>query len=200
MKTYQSILKTFGLCLLLGGCATTRVDRIDVEEVKDLSGRWNDTDSRLVSQEMVRDCLNRPWRSEFAAAQNRKPVLIVGSVRNLSSEHVETGIFTTDLERELINSGLTKFVANPLQRQEIRQERKEQQPFARQESAKRLAAETGADYMLEGSLKTIRDKVGRKEVKFYQVDLELIHIETNEKVWIGTKTIKKLVTKSQVTW
>jgi uncharacterized protein (TIGR02722 family) len=171
-----------------------------VDEVKDLSGRWNDTDSQLVSEEMIRDSLNRPWVTEYAARENRKPVVIVGTVRNLSSEHIETLTFTTDLERELINSGKVKFVANPLQRLELRQERKEQQAFAREETAKRLAAETGADYMLNGSIKTIIDKEGRKQVKFYQVDLEMMHIETNEKVWIGSKKIKKFVKASRFDW
>ena len=73
----------------------------------------------------------------------------------------------------------------------------EQQQFATEETAKRLAAETGADYMLKGSIKTQMDTEGRKQVKFYQTDLELIHIESNEKVWIGTKKIKKLVKRSR---
>ncbi|MFC1467655.1 penicillin-binding protein activator LpoB [Verrucomicrobiota bacterium] len=199
MKTRRSVLSLLGVGLLLCGCAT-KVDRMAVEDVKDLSGRWNDTDSQLVSEEMIRDCINRPWVPEFAAKENRKPVVIVGTVRNLSSEHIETLTFTTDLERELINSGKVKFVANPLQRLELRQERKEQQAFAREETAKRLAAETGADYMLKGAIKTIRDKEGRKEVKFYQVDLEMLHIESNEKVWIGTKKIKKFVKKARINW
>lgn len=200
MKPLRALECILGLCVLLGGCATTTVDRVDIEDVKDLSGRWNDTDSRLVSEEMIRNCLGRSWVSDFVAATNREPVVIVGTVRNLSSEHIETLTFTTDLERELINSGTVKCVANPLQRQEVRQERKEQQAFSRQEAAKRLAAETGADYMLSGSVKTIRDIEGRQEVKFYQVDLELIHIETNEKAWIGSKKIKKFVRRSPVKW
>lgn len=200
MKTRRSVLSVLGLSLLLCGCGTTKVDRMAVEDVKDLSGRWNDTDSQLVSEEMIRDCINRPWVSEYAAKENRKPVVIVGTVRNLSSEHIETLTFTTDLERELINSGKVKFVANPLQRLELRQERKEQQAFAREETAKRLAAETGADYMLKGAIKTISDREGRQEVKFYQVDLEMMHIETNEKVWIGSKKIKKYVKKARFNW
>ncbi len=200
MVTCRFRITTLGLCLALGGCATTHVNRIGVDEVKDLSGRWNDTDSQLVSQEMVRDCLSRPWASEVAGDHAGTPVLIVGTVRNLSSEHIQTQTFTTDLERELINSRLVKFVANPFQRREVRRERKEQQAFAREQTASRLAMETGADYMLQGSIKTIHDREGRKVVKFYQVDLELIHIETNEKVWIGTKKIKKYITRGQVTW
>lgn len=200
MKTRRTVLSLLGIGLLLCGCASTKVNRMSVDEVKDLSGRWNDTDSQLVSEEMIRDCINRPWVAEFAASENRKPVVIVGTVRNLSSEHIETAAFTTDLERELINSGKVKFVADQNQRLELRAERKAQQAYSTEATTKRLAAETGADYMLKGAVKTIIDKEGNKQVKFYQVDLEAIHIETNEKVWIGSKKIKKYVKKSKVSW
>ena len=181
------------------GCKT-KVKRVGVEETIDLSGRWNDTDSQLVSAEMISDLAGRPWIEEYTAKNGRKPVIIVGTVRNKSSEHIETETFTKDLERELINSGRVTFVANPTERGELRAERKEQQTWSREETQKRLAAETGADYMLQGSIKTIIDKEGKEEVKFYQVDLELVHLETNEKAWIGNKAIKKYVKKSRMKW
>jgi penicillin-binding protein activator len=191
----------FGLLALLAtcitGCGTTQVDRIAVDETIDLSGNWNDSDSRFVSEEMIGQVFAHPWATDYAARTGQKPVVIVGTIRNMSSEHLETGIFAKDIERELVNSGKVKFVANAYERKEIRQERIEQQQFATEETAKRLAAETGADYMLKGSIKTQMDTEGRKQVKFYQTDLELIHIESNEKVWIGTKKIKKVVTRSR---
>ena len=33
---------------LLNGCGSRTITRVDSSEVIDLSGRWNDTDSRLV--------------------------------------------------------------------------------------------------------------------------------------------------------
>ncbi len=189
----------FALLLLLAaglaGCGTTKVDRVAVDKVIDLSGQWNDTDSRLVAEQMIEDVFAHPWAGDYFARTGKKPVVIVGTIRNMSSEHLETGIFAKDVERELVNSGNVKFVANAYERQELRQERQEQQQFSTEETAKRLAAETGADYMLKGSIKTQMDSEGRKQVKFYQTDLELIHLESNEKVWIGTKKIKKVVKK-----
>jgi len=179
----------------LAGCGTTQVDRVAVEEIVDLSGRWNDSDSSLVAAEMIGQVFDHSWANDFIARTGKKPVVIVGTIRNMSSEHLETGVFAKDIERELVNSGKVKFVANANERTEIRQERLEQQQFSTEETAKRLAAETGADYMLKGSIKTQMDVEGRRQVKFYQTDLELIHIESNEKVWIGTKKIKKLVKK-----
>jgi penicillin-binding protein activator len=177
------------------GCTTTApsVQRVAADEVRDLSGRWNDTDSRLVAEEMLGDVLRRPWLSDFKMKAGRNPVVIVGTVRNLSSEHIEMGTFVKDIERELINSGTVRFVASSAERSEVRDERMDQQSFSTEESAKRLAAETGADYMLKGSIKTLIDAVSGQQLKYYQVDMELIHIENNEKVWIGSKKIKKVV-------
>lgn len=200
MKKIHLVL-TLALVALVAvtGCKT-KVKRVAIDETIDLSGRWNDTDSQLVSAEMVADIATRPWIEEYTAKNGKKPVVIVGTIRNKSSEHIETETFTKDLERELINNGRVKFVANPIERGELRQERREQQTWSREETQKRLAAETGADYMLQGGIKTIIDQEGKESVKFYQVDLEMIHLETNEKVWIGSKKIKKFVKKRSLKW
>jgi len=193
-------LAMVGISLLwLAGCSSTpKVERVGVEEVRDLSGHWNDTDSRLVAEQMISDVIRRPWLADFAARNGRKPVVIVGTVRNLSSEHIEVGTFIADIERELINSGRVKFVANRSERGEVRAERLDQQSYATEMSAARLAAETGADFMLKGGIKTTIDAVAGKQVKFYQVDLELVGLQTNEKAWIGSKKIKKFVTRSKL--
>jgi uncharacterized protein (TIGR02722 family) len=195
MKRSQ-LLPTLALVSVfaLVGCGT-KVKRVAADETMDLSGRWNDTDSQLVSKEMIADIATRPWIEEYTAKNGKKPVVIVGTIRNKSSEHIETETFTKDLERELINNGRVTFVANKVERGELREERKEQQTWSREETQKRLAAETGADYMLQGGIKTIIDQEGKQSVKFYQVDMEMIHLESNEKVWMGSKKIKKYVKK-----
>jgi uncharacterized protein (TIGR02722 family) len=180
--------------LAVTGCKT-KVKRVAVDDTIDLSGRWNDTDSQLVSAEMISDLSSRSWIEEYTAKHGQKPVVIVGPVRNLSSEHIATETFTKDLEKELINSGRVKFVANPIERDPLREERRQQQTWASEETQKRLAAETGADYMLLGSINTIIDQEGKESVKYYQVNLELIHLESSEKAWIGDKKIKKYVKK-----
>jgi PBP1b-binding outer membrane lipoprotein LpoB len=38
---------------------------------------------------------------------------------------------------------------------------------------------------------------GSKIAVFYSVNLELINVETNQKVWIGNKKIKKLVDRKR---
>lgn len=196
----KNILIVLALCmsLLILGCGpSVKVQRVSTDTSTDLSGKWNDTDSRLVAEEMVRDVLSRPWMSKFTQNQGRVPVMIVGTMRNLSSEHIEMQTFVKDISRELLNSGSVRFVASKDDRSEVRDERADQQYYSSEETAKRMAAETGADYMLQGSIKTIMDKVDRTQAKFYQVDMQLIDLETSETVWIGSKEIKKIVQGSR---
>ena len=187
------------MALLLGvvGCST-KVTRMDVAEVQDLSGAWNDTDSQQVSEEMIRDVLARPWFNEFTRTQNRQPAVIVGEVVNLSHEHINVNTFVADVERALINSGKVQFVASSTERLEIREERKDQDLHASEDTRKAMGQEKGADFMLKGSINTIIDASGKTQLRFYQVDLTLISLADNRKVWLGQKKIKKLVERSNL--
>ena len=186
------IVALSALLALTAGC-NPQVSRVDTNAVTDISGKWNDTDSRLTAKKMVDGLLDGRWMTNFGKENDRKPVVIVGRIKNNSSEHIQTKIFSKDIERELINSGEVKFVASSEERDEIRDERSEQQQYSSMETAKRLANETGADFMLKGVISTQNDSFDGQAVKYYQVDLEMIHLETNEKVWMDSKKIKKLV-------
>ena len=185
-------LPLLGSCLLAcaGGPA---VRRAPADATIDLSGFWNDTDSRLVSDEMIRSALSEPWVEEVMAERSRRPVVIVGRIRNLSHEHVDTRTFVKDLERAWVSSGRVRVVAAPEQRSDVRDERYDQAYHARLETAKSMGRELGADFMLVGQIHSILDADRRQTLRFYQVELELIDIETNEKAWIGQKKLKKLV-------
>ncbi len=192
----------FGLALLLavaGSACSTRVDRLDAGDVKDLSGAWNDTDSRLVSEEMIRDSLSRAWLQEWDRSNGgKRPAVIVGEIRNLSHEHINVNTFTSDMERALINSGKVDFVASRAERKGVREERKDQDIHAREDTRKAMGQELGADFMLSGTINTIVDPSGSTQVRYYQVNLTLISLTDNRKVWVGQKEIKKLVTRSKL--
>ncbi|VAW55192.1 FIG00545237: hypothetical protein [hydrothermal vent metagenome] len=193
LKVSQTVVVT-GLLFMLAACNPT-ITRVDSDSVTDLSGKWNDTDSRLVAQEMIQDVLSRGWLSKFNRKSGKTPTVIVGTVRNLSHEHINTRTFIADMERELINSGEVDFVASAQDRKEIRQEVKEQDLNASEATRKSMGQEIGADFMLQGSINTIVDAVSGEQARFYQIDLALIELGTNRKVWVGQKKIKKTVEK-----
>ena len=182
---------------VVAGCGT-KVTRIDANETIDLSDAWNDTDSRLVAQEMIADALSHPWTSNFAGRTGRTPAVIIGTVRNLSHEHINVNTFVADMERALINSGRVEFVASSEERGEIRAERIDQDLNASEATRNEAGRELGADFMLKGQINTIVDAADDEQVRYYQVDLTLISLADNRKVWLGQKKIKKLIENAKV--
>jgi uncharacterized protein (TIGR02722 family) len=166
--------------------------------VTDLSGRWNDTDSRQVAEAMVKDALAYPWLDNFTRTKSRQPVVVVGTILNRSHEHINVQTFITDLERELTNSQKFSFVAGKGEREEIREERREQAVHAREDTQKSAGKELGADYMMKGNISTILDEADGVKAVFYQVDLELVDLESNVKTWFGQKKIKKVVERKRM--
>ena len=87
--------------------------------------------------------------------------------------------------------GEVEFVASAKDREEVRGEVKDQDLHASEESRKAMGQEIGADFMLQGSINSIVDAVSGEQARFYQIDLTLIELGTNRKVWVGQKKIKK---------
>jgi hypothetical protein len=177
------------------------VSRIDPSAVTDLSGRWNDTDSRLVANELIQQSLSATWARRHADSHGgQAPAVIVGDFRNRTLEHIPVGTFVRDLERAFINSGAVQVVASSDERQELRAEREDQQEHARAESRARVGQELGAKYMLQGELQAIEDQEGREKIVFYQIDATLVDLESNQKIWVGQHKIKKYIERKRFGW
>ena len=200
MKSLRLTLAAASTVLMLAACQTTpTVQRIASDQVTDVSGYWNDTDANLTAQEMIGQMLGEPWLGNFEGATGGKqPTVIVGQINNLSSEHISTSTFIDDIQREIINSGKVQFVAASSQREEVRNERQDQDLNASAGTRSAMGQETGADFMMQGTINTIIDAAGDKSVKYYQVDLRLINMKTNVIAWVGQKKIKKIVTGANV--
>ena len=181
------------------GCSPS-IKRVETNLVKDVGGGWNDTDAQMVAAEMINDCLNAGWYNKTLLKLGKEPVVIVGTVSNNSMEHINTDVFVEEIQRALINSGKVEFVSSKNERGEVRTERLEQDEFASEETRKAFGKEIGADFMLSGTLNSVVDKSGKKALVFYQVNMKLINLETNQIVWNGQKQIKKYVKRSKVAW
>lgn len=188
------IASAFSALFIFSHCGSSRkVERMDPNQVTDISGRWNDTDAKLVAEEMIKDVLERPWRSNFETKNQKKPTVIIGQVRNKTSEHIDAAVFIKNMERNFINSGTVSVVQSGAERIELRDERNDQQQFSSEETRKKWGKEKGADFMLNGVILSITDEYKKQKTVKYQINLELTDLETNEKVWIGEKEIKKYI-------
>ncbi len=195
MKINLSILFTAAIAttLVLSGCANRKVTRIDPTETPDISGSWNNTDSRLTAETMLQQSLNENWLKNHLATKGKKPIVIVGTITNKSHEHIEAETFVKDLERAYINTQKVGLVQSGKKREEMRAEKADMQSNASVSTLKKFGLENGADYILQGSINSIVDAYKKNKTVTYQINLELTNIETNEIVWVGDKKIAKAV-------
>jgi hypothetical protein len=195
MSKHYRLISIFSILLLITSCAPKKqVQRIDTNQTVDLSGRWNDTDSKSVSIEIINQLLHDNWINNYNAENpNKRPILIVGLVKNKSHEHIDANTFIKDIERAIIKDGSARLVQAGDRRDALRNERVEQQDYSSPETAKNWGLELGADYMLQGTISSIVDTYKKDKIVYYQINMELSHLETNEIVWIGEKKIKKLI-------
>jgi len=191
------IILGLSACLITGltACSTgTNVKRVDSSKQIDLSGYWNDVDVRKVCESLIKDCISKV--SLVSRTRGSKPTVIVGRFRNETSEQIDTAIISSTMETTIFNTGVLDFVAGGDLRDEIRAEREDQQSNASAATMARLRNETGADYMLTGTVRSIIDRDGNQTVRTYFVTAEMTSIETNQRMWMGQNSeIKKVITQ-----
>lgn len=195
-KSFTLILLVSFMIPVFNNCSPKReVRRIGTDQQVDLSGRWNDTDSRMVADALIEQVLNGKWLENYKQNHNgARPILIVGLVRNKSHEHINAETFIKDIEKSIIRDGSARLVQAGSKRDDLRAERADQQDFASSQTAKQWGQELGADFMLQGTINSIVDSYRNEKVVYYQVNLELSNLETNEIVWMGDKEIRKYIT------
>lgn len=197
MKTMMAVA---GCVVLFAACSSVpKVSRVDADTQIDLSGRWNDTDIRIVCDTLIKDALasdrvDRYIRDFSGKNGGENPAVIVGRFRNTSSEHIDTGIISGIMRTSILNSGKLDFVEGGEAREAIRAERQDQQSNASVESAAALAQETGANLMLTGEVNSTVDRAGKTTVRSYFVTATLTNVETSRILWEGSNNeIKKVI-------
>ncbi len=193
-RNHFNLILVILAAVTLAGCGGGKqVSRIAVDEQIDLSGRWNDSDSRQVSEALISQAMATPWVEDFLAENGRKPTVIIGRIANKTPEHIAVQTFMADLERQFINGGRAKIVASVEEREQVRDERADQQEFSSAETMKQWGREKGADFMLIGEINMVVDREQGNQVKYYQVDCYLVDLQDNTKVWAGFDKIKKFI-------
>ena len=185
----------FWIALILTSisCQPRTVTRVEPNTQIDISGRWNDTDSRMVAEKMINDLFVSERFKEYAQQRNKKPVIIVGLIRNKTSEHIDAANYVKKFEMAIYNSNAADLVESDEFRDQLRKERAEQQDFADPATIAQWGKETGADLMLFGEMTSEIDSHNNRRVVNYITTLYLTNVETNKRVWYGQHEIKKLV-------
>jgi len=183
--------------VMLASCATgPQTTRVDSGTLTDLTGYWNDNDVDIVCKDLIAKFLDSARITRFAQEKGRLPVIRVGTFKNDSSEHIDTTIVSKRMQVQILNSGKAEFVADSGVSDELRAEAQEQQSWSSENTAARLADETGADFLLTGAVKTIIQKSGNQEVRAYDVTADATDISTHKIFWSEENhEIKKIVVR-----
>lgn len=182
--------------LTVSACQSVSVKRGTAEEQTELSGKWNANDSKMVSKQMIGSMLDGRWLRNHLKHNKKEPTVIVGKFRNLSHELINIETFVDDIERAMINSGEIDFVASSTERSQIREERMDQELHSTADTRKAMGKEIGADYMLSGTLNSFTEQAGGTKNIQYQIDMTLISLKDNKKVWVGSQKHAKTVERS----
>lgn len=188
------IIYFFILIVIVSACAQT-VSRVDPGQQIDLSGRWNDSDSRQVAEKMISELLNSPRYQEYAKELGKRPTIIVGLIRNRTSEHIDANNYIKKFEVAIFNSNVADLVESDSFRDKLREERAQQQDFADPATMAQWGKEVGANLMLFGEMTSETDVLNKQRVVNYITTLFLTDMETNKRVWYGQHEIKKYIRK-----
>jgi len=190
------------LCaLVLAGCrATTR----DVSPEADIhyDETYDFTDKKAIVDELVTSLANKPP----LCCRDGRPVIVVYNVANRTSQHIDTSGITDDIRQEILASGKARFV-NKAQRQSIQKELGYQYGGnVSPETRIQRARQVGAEYMLTGTLRSIKKKqpkqvrLKKKTLQYYSLTLELTHLETGLIEWTDSVEIAREAAKPFIGW
>ena len=107
MKMNHALLILTG-ALLLGGCSSTTVSYGDPTETETVTVDYGSSDLQAIADKMADSMLASPATSEITAGG--RPVMFMDSIRNKTSEHIDTEAITDTIRTKLLRSGKFRFV------------------------------------------------------------------------------------------
>jgi len=189
------------IMFMMAGCSATTRD-ISPDETIHYDEGYDFSDKNAIVNDLVESLVNKPP----LVARYDRPVIIVYGVANRTSEHIETDGITDDIRQEIMQSGKARFV-NKVQRDNIAKESAYQ--YGGNVSAEtRLtrARQVGAEYMLTGTLRSIKKKqpkqvrLKKKTLQYYSLTLELTDLQTGLIEWTDSAEIVRESSKPFIGW
>ena len=185
--------------LLIGGCSSTTVSYGDPTETETVTVDYGSSDLQAIADKMADSMLSSPATGEITAAG--RPVLFMDSIRNKTSEHIDTEAITDTMRTKLLRAGKFRFV-DMSKVAEVKQQLEYQQSSGMVDPASmvRLGKQTGARYMVYGNLASIVKDNGKVKDVYYQMTMNLMDLQNGELLWADQKEIRKQAKTSTFGW
>ena len=180
---------------VLFSCSSNREIKKSSDTIHPLqTGLWNNSDSRAVSDNLVKNLLNDRWLAEYINVhKNLRPILIVGNITNSGTEIIDTLDFIKEIERTILKVNSTRLIQTINKRKDLNSKIKNLSDYDCSETIINWAKEQGADFLINGKINSVPEIIKRKKQIHYHIKLELINIETKQLLWIGEKTVTKQI-------
>ena len=194
-KIKALLILSLSLIFVLFSCSSKREIKKSSDTIQPIqTGYWNNSDSRTVSDYLVKNLLNDRWLAEYMNVhKNLRPILIVGNITNSGTEIIDTLDFIKEIERTILKVNSTRLIQTINKRKDLNSKIKNLSDYDCSETIINWAKEQGADFLINGKINSVPEIIKRKKQIHYHIKLELINIETKQLLWIGEKTVTKQI-------
>jgi uncharacterized protein (TIGR02722 family) len=193
-----SVALAAAAALALAACggkrAFTRGEYTDPTEIDLLSDEWAPSDLQLIAKKVTTSLQESGAYKQIEG----RPVVVVGKLKNSTSEHIDMQSLGDKIQTGLVNTG--KFqLTDQASRKAVAEEYEYQQSgYVKGDTAKGPGQQIGADYILTGELASIKQAVGRDEFIYYKMTAKLTNLKTGILEWTDEKELKKKFQKRRV--
>lgn len=198
MKTPNKILP-LALAVTLAavgvsGCSSTGVSYGDASAVETTTTEFGSTDLQMIAEKMVDSLLTFPPIVDVTS--KRRPVMFVDTIKNKTSEHIDTESVTDTISSRVLRSGKFRFVdmtkVTALKKQLDYQN---ESGMVSDSSKMNMGRQIGAEYMMYGNLSSIVKRGGNSKDVYYKFTMKVMHVETGIIEWSDEKEIRKSAKK-----
>ncbi|ACH65751.1 lipoprotein, putative [Aliivibrio fischeri MJ11] len=194
----KSVIALLSLAVLLGGCSN-KVSYGDAQAVETTTVDFGSTDLQKIAGEMTESMLSSGAVAQIT--QGNRPIVFVESIKNKTSEHIDTESVTDSISTKLLNSGKFRFV--DMDRVEVVRSQlnfQNNDELVNQNTAIQFGKMVGAQYMLYGNLSSIVKNAGSDKDVYYKMTMRLMDLETGLIEWADETEIRKQQEKSLLGW
>ena len=182
------------LSVSLVGCSKS-VKYGDAAEVETTTTGFGSTDLQQIASKMVDSVLTFPPVVEITA--KRRPVMFVDTIKNKTTEHIDTESVTDTISTRLLRSGKFRFVdMTKVAAVKKQLDYQSDSGMVNQNAAMKMGQQIGAEYMLYGNLSSIVKRNSSRKDVYYKFTLKLMHLQSGIVEWSDEKEIRKSKEKS----
>lgn len=188
--------------LLLAGCTAGGTGRTgsggtvsygDSQAVETVNTDFGSTDLQTTAETMTQSLLE----SRYIAKAVQPPKVRLRQVKVLTDEHIDSKAITDKIRIKLLKSGSVRFLADEANLSEVNKER----DFTETSTKKtELKAMTNSDYIITGTVRSIKKMNKNIKDVYYLITLELVDPQSAETLWADEQEIRKVQEKPTLGW